>query len=105
MPVDVVDGTAERLEAADGSFELRFIEHVRADGRAAAGLQRAIDATVWPRLIGGCHTSRDVLATMATTGFHFEHVQRMPYAATAIPFPVHPHVTGVAVRPFGGGHA
>lgn len=129
MPVDVVDGTAERLQAADGSFDaavvtcvlcsvedpsaalrelfrvlrpggqVRFIEHVRADGRVAAGLQHAVDATVWPRLFGGCHTSRDVLATMAATGFHIAHVQRLSYAATSIPFPAHPHVVGAAMRP------
>lgn len=84
VPVEVVDGTAERLPADDASFDaavvtcvlcsvqdptaalrelfhvlrpggqLRFIEHVRANGTVAAGLQRALDATVWPRLFGGC---------------------------------------------------
>lgn len=134
VPVDVVDGRAERLEAADGSFDaavvtcvlcsvedpsaalrellrvlrpggqLRFLEHVRADTVVAAGLQRAVDATLWPRLFGGCHTSRDVLATMADTGFRLKEVQHLPFSATSIPFPAHPHVAGVAVRPDEGGH-
>lgn len=133
VPVEVVDGRAERLEAADGSFDaavvtcvlcsvedpsaalrellrvlrpggqLRFIEHVRAETVLAAGLQRAVDATFWPRLFGGCHTSRDVLATMADTGFRLERVQHLAFSATSIPFPAHPHVAGIAVRPDEGG--
>lgn len=134
VPVDIVDGTAERLEAADGSFDaavvtcvlcsvedpqralgelfrvlrpggqVRFLEHVRADTVVGAALQRAVDATLWPRLFGGCHTSRDVLTTMTATGFRIQQVRRLPYSATSIPFPSHPHVAGVAVRPNHGGH-
>lgn len=84
--------------------QLRFIEHVRANGAVAAGFQRALDATVWPRLFGGCHTSRDVLSTMAATGFRIERVQHLSYSAISIPFPAHPHVAGIAVRPDVGGH-
>jgi hypothetical protein len=39
--------------------ELRFYEHVVARNRRLARMQRLFDATFWPRLFGGCHTSRD----------------------------------------------
>jgi ubiquinone/menaquinone biosynthesis C-methylase UbiE len=38
---------------------LCFLEHVRADTAGLARIQRALDATIWPHLIGGCHLSRD----------------------------------------------
>jgi hypothetical protein len=34
---------------------LYFLEHVRADTARLARIQRALDATVWPHLFGGCH--------------------------------------------------
>lgn len=128
VPVEVVDGVAERLPADDASFDaavvtcvlcsvhdpavavhelfrvlrpggqLRFIEHVRADGAVAAAVQRGLDTTIWPRLFGGCHTGRDVLATMTASGFRIDRVDRLGLSATSIPFPAHPHVTGIAVR-------
>jgi ubiquinone/menaquinone biosynthesis C-methylase UbiE len=83
VPIEVVDGIAEQLPAVDGSFDaavaclvlcsvrdpqaavreihrvlrprgqLRFIEHVRADTRALQQVQRLLDRTVWPTLMGG----------------------------------------------------
>ena len=37
--------------------ELRFFEHVAARAPRLARLQRALDATLWPRVNGGCHTT------------------------------------------------
>lgn len=119
--MEVVDGYAERRDAVvatcvlcsvqDPTAALRelfrmlrpggqlpFIEHIRSDGLIAAGLQRALDATVWPRLFVRCHTSRDLLSTMTEVGCRLECVERLPYAATSIPFPAHHHVL-VVVRP------
>jgi ubiquinone/menaquinone biosynthesis C-methylase UbiE len=45
--------------------ELRFSEHVRADGRRKARIQDWLDRSgVWPRLAGGCHCARDTLETI-----------------------------------------
>ena len=46
-----------------GSFlrpggQLRYLEHVASTG-ARGRWQRFLDATVWPRLFGNCHTHRD----------------------------------------------
>ena len=89
VPIDVVDGVADALPAADGSVdaavsmgvlctvpdpaaalrelrrvlarggELRFWEHVRSPHSAFLALQRAGDALFWTRALGGCRTTRD----------------------------------------------
>lgn len=82
--------------------QVRSIEHVRAEGALAAGIQQCLDATVWPRRFGGSHTGRDVLAAMAAAGFHLNRVVQLPHAATSTPFPARPQVTGLAVRPRDG---
>src|SRR3982074_1248811 len=41
--------------------ELRFLEHVGSTGLRGR-LQKVADATVWPRLMGNCHTHRDTEA-------------------------------------------
>ena len=38
--------------------ELRYLEHVASAG-ARGRFQRFVDATLWPRLFGNCHTHRD----------------------------------------------
>ena len=92
VPVNVVDGEADHLPAADESFavavaslvfcsvphpapalsefyqvirsgeELRFYEHVRADAPGQARLQDRADR-IWPYLGGGCDTGPDTVAT------------------------------------------
>ncbi|WP_415949555.1 class I SAM-dependent methyltransferase [Streptomyces sp. KLOTTS4A1] len=59
---------AHRVLRPDG--ELRFFEHGRApESRAMVALQRGLDATVWPRLFGGCHVGRAPLASLREAGF------------------------------------
>ena len=100
VPVEVRDGVAERLPAADASFDaavatmvlcsvadqravlaeihrvvrpggqLRFLEHVQAGTPGLRRAQRVLDATVWPLLVGGCHTGRDTLAAIASSRVH-----------------------------------
>jgi ubiquinone/menaquinone biosynthesis C-methylase UbiE len=128
VKVDVVDGVAGRLPAEDESFdagvaslvlcsvsdqaealaelrrvirpggELRFYEHVVANRPFTARLQRAADATFWPRIGGGCHMARDTLASIEDAGFDVDTSERFPFSPGA-PVPALPHILGVARRP------
>ncbi|MEQ4724272.1 methyltransferase domain-containing protein [Nonomuraea sp. B19D2] len=124
VAVEVLPGLAERLPAADRSVDavvfclvlcslpdvpaalaearrvlkpggqVRFLEHGRADTRGLARVQAVLDATIWPRLAGGCHTGRDTLAEIERAGFTVEDVERflLPQARTPFSF----HVLGAA---------
>lgn len=127
VPVAVVDGTARALPLSDDSCQaavaslvlcsvddqaaalaelhrvlapggvLRFFEHVVATGRWHHRLQRALDATVWPRLGAGCHTARDTLAAVERAGFTLGDVERFHFPGGRMPVPTSPHVLGEAV--------
>jgi ubiquinone/menaquinone biosynthesis C-methylase UbiE len=129
IPVRVVDGVAENLPAEDASFDagiaslvlcsvadppralaelfrvirsggqLRFYEHVRASNASLALIQRVVDATVWPRLGGGCHTSRDTRAAIEQAGFVIERCREFMFRPCVVLFPAAPHILGVARRP------
>ncbi|MFD3695267.1 class I SAM-dependent methyltransferase [Streptomyces sp. NPDC058646] len=117
VPVDVVPGVAESLPVKSEAFdaavaalvlctvrdlprtlaelhrvlrpdaELRFLEHGLAPGPGMAAVQRALDRTVWPRLFGGCHTSRDPLASIEAAGFRIvsQRSFRLPERGPALP--------------------
>ena len=129
LAISVVDGTAERLPAPDGTFdavvatlmlcsvrevavvlaemkrvlkpggELRFMEHVLAEQRGHQRIQRLLDATIWPRMFGGCHTSRDAAAQISAAGFDIKDAARYRFPQTRVFVPTSPHVQGVAIRP------
>jgi ubiquinone/menaquinone biosynthesis C-methylase UbiE len=129
IAVHVVDGVADRLPADDGSMdaavvtavlcsvadpagalrelarvirpggELRFYEHVAARAPRLARLQRALDATLWPRLNGGCHTSRDTEAAILAAGFEIEERERFSFRVHVLGAPVAPRILGRARRP------
>ncbi|MGH3165866.1 MAG: methyltransferase domain-containing protein [Trebonia sp.] len=124
VPVSVTGGVASALPAADDSLgavvvtfvlcsvpdqdaalaEIRrvlrpggtlcFLEHVRGDSAGVIRTQRVLDATVWPRLAGGCHVGRDTVASIERAGFVVEHLDRfmLPAARTPMSF----HVAGHA---------
>jgi len=66
--------------------ELRFYEHVIADKPLPARLQQIADATLWPRVAGGCHMARDTTAAIELAGFEIESIDRFPFSpGTLVP--------------------
>ncbi|MDG4780188.1 methyltransferase domain-containing protein [Micromonospora sp. WMMD961] len=78
---------------------LRFFEHVAADkpGRLHR-TQRLVDATLWPKLFAGCHTNRDTVAAITSSGFVIEELRRFRFPATSNS-PSSPCVHGRATWP------
>ncbi|MFC8829048.1 class I SAM-dependent methyltransferase [Streptomyces sp. NPDC057137] len=129
VSVDVLPGTAEALPVEDQGFdaavaslvlctvrdvpkalaeirrvlrpggELRFFEHGLAAERGLARVQRVLDRTVWPRLMGGCHTARDTLAAIREAGFEFGAYRSLRVPDPGPRTPTSPCVLGVAYRP------
>jgi ubiquinone/menaquinone biosynthesis C-methylase UbiE len=127
VPVEVVDGVAERLPAEDSSFdagvaclvlctvdaeatlaelrrvikpggELRFYEHVVARGGPMKVAQQIMDRTFWPHVAGGCHTTRDTTASIEQAGFEIEDCRRFGFSPAPLA-PSIPHVLGRARVP------
>jgi ubiquinone/menaquinone biosynthesis C-methylase UbiE len=127
VPITVIDAVAEELPFPDASFdaavaslmlcsvadvpaalaelhrvlppagELRFLEHVASPHTAWRTLQRAADATVWPRLSGGCHLARDTDRAIEAAGFAIERCERFTFRIPPLD-PPKTHVLGVARR-------
>ena len=128
VPVTVVDGTADRLPATDGSFdagvvslvlcsvpdpasalaelhrvirpggELRFYEHIRAEHPGLARWQDRLDR-IWPRLGGGCHANRRTVEAIEASGFSIERARRFTFRPSALTTLTSTHALGVARRP------
>ncbi|HWG23583.1 class I SAM-dependent methyltransferase [Actinospica sp.] len=77
--------------------EVRLLEHVRADGRKLAGVQRALDATVWPWIGAGCHCSRDLTKAIAPAGLAVKSAERFKFPPTGPTMPTSPHMLITAV--------
>lgn len=78
--------------------ELRYLEHVASDGMRAR-LQKLADATVWPRLLGNCHTHRDTERSIADAGFVVADGRREWTLPAWLPMPVAEMAIGRAVKP------
>ena len=128
VPVEVREGIAEELPADDAAFhaavaalvlcsvadqqaalreihrtlrpggQLRFLEHVRAGTPALRGVQRLLDATIWPALAGGCHTGRDTAAAIEQAGFAIDQLDPFRFPDTRLTMPATPHLRGTATR-------
>ena len=128
VPVRVVDGTADALPSEDATFdvgvaslvlcsvpdqdaalaelfrvirpggELRFYEHIRSDRPRFAHFQQTVDL-VWPKIGGGCHTSRPTDHVIEAAGFGIERIRRLTFRPATFAYPVSPHVVGLARRP------
>lgn len=96
---DPARALAELLRVIRPGGALRFYEHVRASSPGLARVQQTLDALVWPRLFGGCHTSRNTRAAIEAAGFHIETYRSFPFRPCLLAFPVAPHVLGAARRP------
>jgi ubiquinone/menaquinone biosynthesis C-methylase UbiE len=124
VPIRVADGTASQLPAADGEFdavvvsgllcsvpdaaaaltefgrvlrpagELRFYEHVRSKDPLLASVQAVADLA-WPRLMGGCHVTRDTRAAV-DRAFTIEACREFRFPASAVLSPVAPRILGLA---------
>ena len=90
--LDVLDSLARvlRLEG-----ELRFYEHVDAEGTLGRRVLRGLDHA-WPHLAGGCHVTRDTVAAIRAAGFEVGEVRRFQVGAGPLGLP---HVLGTAVAP------
>jgi ubiquinone/menaquinone biosynthesis C-methylase UbiE len=129
VPVKVVDGTAGDLPADDALFdvavaslvlcsvpdqgqalaeirrvlkpggELRFFEHVQAGTPGRRRVQQALDATIWPWLVGGCHCGRDTRLAIERSGFTIDRIDQLTTADSSMTFPATPQILGTATRP------
>ncbi len=78
--VDQPRALAEAWRVLRPGGELRFLEHVQAhEPGATRRLQAALDATVWPRLFGGCHTGRDTAGAIEAAGFTITEIERLTF--------------------------
>jgi ubiquinone/menaquinone biosynthesis C-methylase UbiE len=127
VPIEVTDGMAGALPAGDASYDsavvsfvlctvpdeaaalaeirrvlrpgggLCFLEHVRADSTGIRRVQRVLDATIWPRLFGGCHLGLDAAAAIERAGFTIGRLDEFLFPARR--GPVSFHIAGYAAAP------
>ena len=89
---------AEVARVLEPGGELRFLEHVRADGWRAAG-QELLNP-VWKRTAGGCHLDRDTVDRfVCNDAFAVEEIERLSIGI----FPASPIVRGRLRRRRGDG--
>jgi protein-L-isoaspartate O-methyltransferase len=78
--------------------ELRYLEHIASAG-ARGRFQRFVDATLWPRLFGNCHTHRDTERSIVEAGFEVDTSRHEFTLPPWAPMPVSELLLGRARRP------
>jgi ubiquinone/menaquinone biosynthesis C-methylase UbiE len=126
VDVEVREGVAESLPAADRTFdaavvsgvlctvpdpvaalrelrrvlvpggELRVFEHVRSGNAALRSLQRAGDRLFWTRALGGCRTTRDTKAALEAAGFDTTALEDGFHATSPVTITCAPYIFGAA---------
>jgi len=94
-PDDVLRQLISRLKPGG---ELRYLEHVASTG-LRANMQRFVDATIWPRLLGNCHTHRHTERSISEAGFEVRDARREWVLPPWVPLPSTETAIGRAVRP------
>lgn len=90
---------AELYRVLRPGAQLRFLEHVRGQTPALRRMQRLLDATVWPRMFGNCHTGRDTRSSIVDAGFTVDWIESLRFPEMRVALPSSPHIIGVATRP------
>ena len=86
---------AELRRVVKPGGELRFLEHVRADGERKARFQRTLDRSgLWPLVGGGCHCSRDTVGAIEAAGFKVTTLRRVDLGPSWVI--TNPHMLGAA---------
>ena len=97
--VDDPDSVLQQLfSLVSRGGELRFLEHVGTGGLRGR-LQKLADATVWPRLMGNCHTHRDTETSIVNAGFAVDRSRSEPAMPAWFPTPVADYMIGRATKP------
>jgi SAM-dependent methyltransferase len=78
--------------------ELRYLEHV-ASGGIRGRFQQLVDATIWPRLAGNCHTHRHTEQAIRAAGFDVDKTRTEQAFPAWVPLPTSEFVLGQARRP------
>ena len=97
--VDQPDGVLRQLlSLLRPGGELRYLEHIAGTG-ARAQLQKFVDATLWPRLAGNCHSHRHTEESIVGAGFEVAGARREWTMPSWVPMPTAEFAIGRAVRP------
>jgi hypothetical protein len=74
------------------------MEHVRAEHALKARVQQTLDRSgIWPLIGGGCHCSRETVATIESAGYTVDGVESLTLGPSW--FVTNPHVVGRAHAP------
>jgi ubiquinone/menaquinone biosynthesis C-methylase UbiE len=76
--------------------ELRFLEHVRSPSPRKGRFQVIADRSgVWPRIGGGCHSSRQTVEAITSAGFDLQQTKSLDFGPSWLI--TNPHVLGRAI--------